>query len=132
VRGLDYLDYKGAIPAPPQRSWVLAGLEIPPDAASATAGYQDPVSLAVLGGDDAADDAAGPLASPPHPILLPHEMPGAPPVSGIPPDLLSSENDPDSSEPERGGALRIRVAAGGAPLSAVADSSEASSDASDQ
>ena len=63
------------------------------------------------------------------PILLPHELPGAPPVSGIPPDLLSSENDPDSSEPERGGALRIRVAAGGTALSAVADSSEASSDA---
>ena len=90
------------------------------------------MSLAVLGGDDAADDAAAPLASPPHPILLPHELPGAPPVSGIPPDLLSSENDPDSSEPERGGALRVRVAAGGAALSAVADSSEASSDASDQ
>ena len=73
------------------------------------------MSLAVLGGDDAADDAGAPHASPPHPILLPHELPGAPPVSGIPPDLLSSEN----SEPEAAATRRVGVPATRAPLSAV-------------
>ena len=82
------------------------------------------MSLAVLGGDDAVDDA-GPahLASPPHPILLPHELPGAPPVAGIPPDLLSSENEPDSPAALRAGAPAARAVFAG-----VAESSDASSD----
>ena len=90
-------------------------------------GYQDPVSLAVLGGDDVADDIGAPHASPPHPILLPHEKPGAPPIpGGIPPDLLSSENEPESSEQDE----RPPAGKPAGRLAVVQDSSDASSDGS--
>ena len=86
------------------------------------------MSLAVLGGDDAAEDVGAPHASPPHPILLPHEKPGAPPVAGgIPPDLLSSENEPESSEQEE---RPPQAGAHAGRLAAVPDSSDASSDGS--
>ena len=88
------------------------------------------MSLAVLGGDggdDAAEDIGAPHASPPHPILLPHELPGAPPnPGGIPPDLLSSENEPESSEQDE----RPPAAKAAGRLASVPDSSDASSDGS--